>query len=128
MAYFDLTKQKENNMSSSVNKVILLGTLGNDPETRTTGDGRLIANFSIATNSYFKDDKGEKQQSTEWHRVVAFGKKAKVIQDYVKKGHSIHIIGSLQTRKWTDDKNVERYSTEIVADEIQLLNNNPRQQ
>ena len=103
-------------MSSSLNKVTLIGNLGKDPEIRTTNDGREIANFSVATSESWKDKTtGEKKDKTEWHRVVCFKEGlVRVIKQFVKKGSKLYIEGQLQTRKWTDSENKERYSTEIV--------------
>ena len=100
----------------SVNKVILVGNLGQDPEIRNTSDGREIANFSLATSENWKDKStGEKKEKTEWHRVVVFSQGlVGVIKNYVKKGSKLYIEGSLQTRKWTDNQGVEKYTTEIV--------------
>jgi single-strand DNA-binding protein len=100
----------------SVNKVILVGNLGQDPEIRNTSDGREIANFSIATSESWKDkSSGEKKEKTEWHRVVVFSQGlVGVVKNYVKKGSKLYIEGSLQTRKWTDNQGVEKYTTEIV--------------
>ncbi|MCK5615332.1 single-stranded DNA-binding protein [Candidatus Pacearchaeota archaeon] len=101
---------------SSLNKVLLIGRLGQDPEIRCTQDGREIANFSLATSDKWTDKKtGDKKERTEWHRVSVFNEGlVKVIKTYVKKGNLIYIEGKLQTRKWTDDKGIERYSTEIT--------------
>jgi single-strand DNA-binding protein len=103
-------------MASSVNKVILIGNLGRDPEIRSTQDGREIANLAIATSDTWKDKvTGEKKEKTEWHRVVIFSEGlVNVVKNYLKKGAKVYIEGSLQTRKWTDKDGVERYSTEIV--------------
>ena len=103
-------------MAGSVNKVILVGNLGSDPEIRATQDGREIANLSIATGDQWKDKvTGEKKTKTEWHRVVIFQPGlVNVVKQYVKKGAKIYLEGSLQTRKWTDNNGVERYSTEVV--------------
>lgn len=100
----------------SVNKVILIGALGRDPEIRTTQDGRQIANMSVATSESWKDKgTGEKREKTEWHRVVIFNEGlAKVAGDYLRKGSKVYLEGQLQTRKWTDRDGVERYSTEVV--------------
>ena len=100
----------------SVNKVILVGNLGQDPEIRNTSDGREIANFSIATSESWKDkSSGEKKEKTEWHRVVVVSQGlVGVVKNYVKKGSKLYIEGSLQTRKWTDNQGVEKYTTEIV--------------
>ncbi len=106
---------------ASVNKVILLGNLGRDPETRYTTDGSAVANLSIATSEQWKDKGGEKQERTEWHRVVLFGRTAEVAGEYLKKGRSVYIEGRLQTRKYTDKDGVEKYSTEIIGDRMQLI-------
>lgn len=104
-----------------VNKVILVGRLGKDPETRYTGSGKAVANFSVATDETWKDNSGEKQQKTEWHKIVAWGKLAEIVQQYCTKGQLVYIEGKLQTRKWEDKEKVTRYSTEIVADTLRML-------
>ncbi len=103
-------------MAGSLNKVTLIGNLGKDPEIRTTSDGRELANFSIATSESWKDKvTGERKDKTEWHRVVVFNEGlVRVIKSYVKKGSKLYIEGQLQTRKWVDNDNQERYTTEIV--------------
>ena len=106
---------------ASVNKVILLGNLGRDPETRYTTGGDAVTNLRIATTETWKDKSGEKQEKTEWHTVVLFGRQAEIAGEYLKKGRSVYIEGRLQTRKWTDKEGVEKYSTEIVADRMQLI-------
>lgn len=106
---------------SGVNKVILVGSLGKDPEMRYTSDGSAIANISMATSENYKDKSGVKQEKTEWHRVVFFSKLAEVVGEYVKKGSLIYIEGRLQTRKWTDKSGVEKYRTEVMADKMQML-------
>src|SRR5512144_2547816 len=106
---------------ASVNKVILIGNLGRDPETRYTTGGDAICNLNIATSEQWKDKSGEKQERTEWHRVVLFGRQAEIAGEYLKKGRSVYIEGRLQTRKYTDKVGVEKYSTEIVADRMQLI-------
>ena len=106
---------------ASVNKVILLGNLGRDPETRYTTGGDAVTNLNIATSEQWKDKSGEKQERTEWHRVVLFGRQAEIAGEYLKKGRSVYIEGRLQTRKWTDKDGVEKYSTEIVGDRMQLI-------
>jgi single-strand DNA-binding protein len=106
---------------ASVNKVILLGNLGRDPETRYTTGGDAVTNLNVATNEQWKDKNGEKQERTEWHRVVLFGRQAEVAGEYLKKGRSVYIEGRLQTRKYTDKDGVEKFSTEIVADRMQLV-------
>jgi single-strand DNA-binding protein len=106
---------------ASVNKVILLGNLGRDPETRYTTGGDAVTNLRIATSEQWKDKAGEKQERTEWHTVVLFGRQAEVAGEYLKKGRSVYIEGRMQTRKWTDKEGVEKYSTEVVADRMQLI-------
>ncbi len=103
-------------MAGSINKVILVGNLGRDPEIRSTQDGREIANLAIATSESWKDrNTGEKKEKTEWHRVVIFNEGlVSVVKNYVKKGAKLYIEGQLQTRKWTDQSGAEKYSTEIV--------------
>ncbi|MBK9114899.1 MAG: single-stranded DNA-binding protein [Betaproteobacteria bacterium] len=106
---------------ASVNKVILLGNLGRDPETRYTTGGDAVTNLRIATTEQWKDKSGEKQEKTEWHTVVLFGRTAEIAAEYLKKGRSVYIEGRLQTRKYTDKEGVEKYSTEIVGDRMQLI-------
>ncbi len=106
---------------ASVNKVILIGNLGRDPETRYTTGGDAVTNLRIATTEQWKDKSGEKQEKTEWHTVVLFGRQAEVAGEYLKKGRSVYIEGRLQTRKYTDKEGVEKYSTEVVGDRMQLL-------
>jgi len=103
-------------MAGSVNKVILIGNLGKDPEIRRTQDGRPIANLSIATSETWRDKAtGERKEKTEWHRVVIFSEPlCKIVEQYLKKGAKVYIEGALQTRKWTDQSGVEKYSTEVV--------------
>jgi single-strand DNA-binding protein len=103
-------------MAGSVNKVILVGNVGKDPEIRRTQDGRPIANISLATSDTWRDKQtGERKEKTEWHRVVIFSEPlCKVVEQYVKKGSKLYIEGALQTRKWTDQSGAERYSTEVV--------------
>ena len=99
-----------------VNKVILVGKLGQDPEVRYAANGNAIANISIATSEAWRDKAtGEQKEKTEWHRVVIFGKLAEIAGEYLKKGSQVYIEGALQTRKWTDNQGVERYSTEVVV-------------
>lgn len=104
----------------TLNKVMLLGSVGKDPEIRATGGGAVVANLSIATSERFKDKQGNWQDSTEWHSLVAFARTAEVIRDYVKKGTPIHVEGRLQTRSWDQDGQ-KRYRTEIVIDNLILL-------
>ena len=106
---------------ASVNKVILIGNLGRDPETRYTTGGDAVTNLRIATTETWKDKAGEKQEKTEWHSVVLFGRQAEVAGEYLKKGRSVYIEGRLQTRKYTDKEGVEKYATEVVGDRMQLL-------
>ena len=106
---------------ASVNKVILIGNLGRDPETRYMPDGGAITNISIATTENWKDKAGEKQEKTEWHRVAFFGKLAEIAGEYLKKGSQVYVEGRLQTRKWQDKDGQDKYSTEIVANAMQML-------
>jgi len=106
---------------ASVNKVILIGNLGRDPETRYTTGGDAVTNIRIATTDTWKDKAGEKQEKTEWHSVVFFGRQAEIAGEYLKKGRQIYVEGRLQTRKWQDKEGQDRYTTEIVADRMQML-------
>ena len=106
---------------ASVNKVILVGNLGRDPEMRYMPSGDAIASFSVATTDTWKDKSGAKQEKTEWHRISMFGKQAEIAGQYLKKGSSVYIEGRLQTRKWTDKEGHERQTTEVVADRMQML-------
>jgi single-strand DNA-binding protein len=106
---------------ASVNKVILIGNLGRDPETRYMPDGGAITNISIATTETWKDKQGEKQEKTEWHRVAFFGKLAEIAGEYLKKGSQVYVEGRLQTRKWQDKDGADKYTTEIVANAMQML-------
>lgn len=107
---------------ASVNKVIIVGHLGRDPEMRHLPSGEAVANFSVATSESWKDKAtGEKQERTEWHRVNFFGKTAEVAGQYLKKGSLVYVEGSLQTRKWTDKEGIEKYTTEIRGDRLQML-------
>lgn len=109
-------------MARGVNKVILVGNLGTEPETRYTPAGSAITNVSLATSESWSDKQtGEKVERTEWHRVVFFNKLAEIAGEYLKKGSKIYVEGSLKTRKWQDKSGVERYTTEIVASEMQML-------
>jgi single-strand DNA-binding protein len=109
-------------MARSVNKVILLGNVGKDPEIRTTGGGTMVAKLSVATSSRYKDRSGEWQDQTEWHNLVAYGRGAEILRDYVTKGSKLFIEGRLQTRSWDDKESGKRvYRTEIVVNEISLL-------
>ena len=109
-------------MARGVNKVILIGNLGNDPEVRYTAGGAAVANVSIATTESWKDkESGEQQEKTEWHRVVFFNRLAEIVGEYLKKGSQIYVEGRLQTRKWQDKEGHDKYTTEIVASEMQML-------
>lgn len=107
---------------ASVNKVILVGNLGKDPETRYAPSGDAICNITLATTDSWKDkSSGEKKEQTEWHRVVFFGKLAEIAGQYLKKGSQVYVEGSLRTRKWQDQSGQDRYTTEIRADQMQML-------
>jgi single-strand DNA-binding protein len=106
---------------ASVNKVILVGNLGRDPEVRYLPDGGAVTNVSVATTDTWKDKSGEKQERTEWHRIAFFGKLAEIAGEYLKKGSQVYVEGRLQTRKWQDKEGKDRYTTEIVADRMQML-------
>ncbi len=106
---------------ASVNKVILVGNLGRDPEVRYTPGGTPVANFTLATNERWTDPAGEKKERTEWHRVVVWGKQAEVAGEYLRKGRQVYVEGSIQTREWTDRDGNKRTTTEIRAQRIQLL-------
>jgi single-strand DNA-binding protein len=109
-------------MARGINKVIILGNLGNDPETRYTASGTAITSLSIATSESWTDKQsGEKQERTEWHRVKVFGKLAEICGEYLKKGRQVYIEGALRTDKYTDKAGVEKYSTDIIASEMQML-------
>ena len=111
---------------ASVNRVILIGNLGKDPETRYAPSGEAICNITLATTDTWRDKaSGEKREATEWHRVVFFGKLAEIADQYLRKGSQVYIEGSLRTRKWTDKENVERYTTEIRADVMKMLGGKP---
>lgn len=106
----------------SVNKVILVGRLGRDPETRYTGSGQAVCNFSIATDETFKDRNGERQKRTEWHKIVVWGKQAEIAQQYLKKGSLLYLEGRIQSRQWDDKKDgTKRTSFEIVANSFRML-------
>jgi single-strand DNA-binding protein len=111
-----------------VNKVILIGRLGKDPEMRYMPNGNAVANFTMATSEAWKDkNTGEQAEKTEWHRIVAFRKLAEIIGQYVKKGSMIYIEGKLQTRKWQDQSGQDKYTTEIIADQMQMLGDKGQQ-
>jgi single-strand DNA-binding protein len=109
-------------MARGINKVILVGNLGRDPEVRYSPNGQAVANITLATSESWKDKTtGDKQEKTEWHRVVFFGKLAEIAGEYLKKGAQVYVEGRLQTRKWQDKDGADRYTTEIVANEMQML-------
>ena len=109
-------------MARGLNKVMLIGNLGQDPEVRYTPSGAAVANVNIATTETWTDrQSGQRQERTEWHRVVFFNKLAEIVQQYLKKGSKIYIEGKLQTRKWQDQNGLDRYSTEVVAKDMQML-------
>jgi single-strand DNA-binding protein len=109
-------------MARGINKVILVGNLGKDPEIRYTAGGAAIANITIATTESWRDKQsGEKQEKTEWHRVVFFSRLAEIVGEYLKKGSQVYVEGRLQTRKWQDQSGQDKYTTEIVANEMQML-------
>jgi single-strand DNA-binding protein len=113
---------------ASVNKVILVGNLGRDPEIRYMPSGEAVANVAIATTSKYKDKNGDPVEDTEWHRVSFFGKLAEIVGQYLSKGRSVYIEGRLKTRKYTDKDGVEKYATEIIANEMQMLGSPPGDQ
>jgi single-strand DNA-binding protein len=107
---------------ASVNKVILIGNLGKDPEVRYAPSGAAICNITLATSRQWKDKaSGEKQEETEWHRVVFYDRLAEIAGEYLKKGRPVYVEGRLKTRKWTDKEGVDKYTTEVIADQMQLL-------
>jgi single-strand DNA-binding protein len=106
---------------ASVNKVILIGNLGADPETRYLPSGDAVTNIRIATSEKWKDKSGEQQEHTEWHRIAFFGKLAEIAGEYLKKGSPVYVEGRIRTRKWQDKEGQDKYSTEIVADRMQML-------
>ncbi len=109
-------------MARGINKVILIGNLGADPETRAIPSGTTVANLRIATSESWRDKQsGEQQERTEWHRVALFGRLAEIAAEYLKKGSQVYIEGSLRTRKWQDKQGNDRYSTEIIGNELQML-------
>lgn len=106
---------------ASLNKVMLIGNLGKDPEVRYTAAGQAVASFSIATSEKFKNRSGEMEERTEWHNIVLWGRQAEIAKEYLAKGRTVFIEGRLQTRKWQDRDGKDRWSTEIVGDRMQLL-------
>ncbi|EBL7042104.1 single-stranded DNA-binding protein [Salmonella enterica subsp. enterica] len=111
-----------------VNKVILMGNVGQDPETRTMPNGDMVCTVSIATSEVWNDKQtGEKKEQTEWHRVTFWRKPAEIIARYVQKGSKLYVEGKLQTRKWTDNNGIERWTTEVIAEDFQLMGGNQQQ-
>jgi single-strand DNA-binding protein len=108
-------------VARGINKVILVGSLGNDPDVKYTKSGSCITRISLATNSQWKDKEGNKQERTDWHRVVFFGKLAEIAGEYLRKGANVYVEGSLKYDKYTGQDGVEKYSTDIVANEMQML-------
>jgi single-strand DNA-binding protein len=106
---------------SGVNKVILVGNLGRDPEVRYTPGGQAVANFTVATNEAWTDKSGQKQERTEWHRIVVWGKQAELCGEYLSKGRQVYVEGRLQTREWTNKEGAKQYTTEVVANQVVFL-------
>ncbi|BDY06758.1 single-stranded DNA-binding protein [Ferrimonas sp. YFM] len=114
--------------SRGVNKVILVGNLGQDPEVRYMPNGNAVANITVATSETWKDQQGQQQERTEWHRVVMFRRLAEIAGEYLRKGSKVYLEGKLQTRKWQDNNGQDRYTTEVVAEEMQMLDSRGGQQ
>src|SRR5574344_1266301 len=112
--------------SKGVNKAVILGNVGNDPELRYMSNGKAVANFTVATSEQWKDQQGQKQERTEWHRMVAYDKLAEIIGQYVKKGSKLYLEGKLQTREWQDQQGQKKYTTEIIVNEMQMLDGKPQ--
>ncbi len=112
-------------MARGINKVILVGNLGNDPEVRYAQSGSTITTISVATSESWKDKDGNPQERTEWHRVKFFGRLAEIAGEYLKKGSQVYIEGSIRTDKYTDKQGIERYSTDVIANEMQMLGGKP---
>lgn len=106
---------------ASVNKVILVGNLGRDPEIKMTPSGQKVASFSIATTEKYNDKQGQKQEKTDWHNIVAWSRLAEIIEQYVRKGSSVYIEGKLTTRSWDDQQGQKKYRTEVIANQLQML-------
>jgi single-strand DNA-binding protein len=113
---------------SGVNKVILIGNLGRDPEVRYTPGGQAVANFTVATNENWTDKQGQKQERTEWHKIVVWGKLAELCGEYLSKGRQAYIEGRLQTREWTNKEGAKQYTTEVVANQVVFLSGGERGQ
>lgn len=115
-------------MARGVNKVILIGNLGDDPSVRYMPNGNAVANFTVAVSENWKDQQGQQQERTEWCRIVAYKRLAEIAGEYLRKGAKVYIEGKLQTREWTDQQGVKRYTTEIIANEMQMLDGKPQGQ
>lgn len=113
--------------SRGVNKAVILGNVGDEPSIRYMPNGKAVANFTVATSESWKDQQGQKQERTEWHRCTAYDKLAEIIGEYVKKGSKLYLEGKLQTRKWQDQQGQDRYTTEIIVNEMQMLDGKPQQ-
>src|SRR4030042_6539752 len=109
----------------TVNKVILVGRLGADPQLKYTSSGRANVSFNIATNAVWKDQEGKQQERTDWHRIVAWGKLAEIMGEYLKKGHRVYLEGRLQTRSWADSNGVKKWTTEVTATDMEMLEAKP---
>lgn len=110
----------------SVNKVLIIGNAGKDPETKYTESGTAVCTLTLATKHSWKEKDGQRQEKTEWHRVVFWGKLAEIVDKYVKKGSQVYVEGRIETRKWTDKTGNDKYTTEIVADQMQMLSGRPK--
>lgn len=110
---------------ASVNKVIIIGNLGKDPEVRYMPNGDAVTNITVATTEAWKDKNGDKQEKTEWHRITFYRKLAEIAGEYLKKGAQVYVEGKLETKKWTDKQGVERYTTEIIASDMRMLGSKP---
>ena len=110
----------------SVNKVLIIGNAGKDPETKYTESGTAVCTLTLATKHSWKEKDGQRQEKTEWHRVVFWGKLAEIVDKYVKKGSQVYVEGRIETRKWTDKNGHDKYTTEIVADQMQMLSGKPK--
>src|SRR5436190_18851452 len=117
--------RKDETMAGGVNKVILIGNLGADPEVRFTPGGQAVANFRIATSDSWTDKNGQQQERTEWHRIVVWGKLAELCGEYLKKGRQCYVEGRLQTREWTNKENQKQWTTEVVAQQVTFLGGRP---
>jgi single-strand DNA-binding protein len=119
---FNITNAGSMNMSRGINKAVIVGTLGNDPEIKYAANGNAVVNVSVATNESWKDrETGQAQERTEWHRIVMFGKLGEIAQQYLKKGSQAYFEGRIRTNKWQDADGNDRYSTQIVASEMEML-------